>query len=208
MKSLSYLPRVLIVDDHAAVRAGIAQALSNAAMERCGEAASYNEALAQIAHTNPDAIVVDIQLPDGSGLDLIRWIRKNSKQIAIVVLTMSDSDSDLVAAMKSGASGFVRKSDPLPEVISILKRAIASPNSFTANGLANALKSDSAPDLLTQREMEVLRALSLVGDIATLAKNMNIAESTFKTHTSAIYRKLEVPNRASAIKIARDFGII
>jgi len=208
VKSLSYLPRVLIVDDHAAVRAGIAQALSNAAMERCGEAASYNEALAQIAHTNPDAIVVDIQLPDGSGLDLIRWIRKNSKQIAIVVLTMSDSDSDLVAAMKSGASGFVRKSDPLPEVISILKRAIASPNSFTANGLANALKSDSAPDLLTQREMEVLRALSLVGDIATLAKNMNIAESTFKTHTSAIYRKLEVPNRASAIKIARDFGII
>ena len=208
MKSLSYLPRVLIVDDHAAVRAGIAQALSNAAMERCGEAASYNEALAQIAHTNPDAIVVDIQLPDGSGLDLIRWIRKNSKQIAIVVLTMSDSDSDLVAAMKSGASGFVRKSDPLPEVISILKRAIASPNSFTANGLANALKSDSAPDLLTQREMEVLRALSLVGDIASLAKNMNIAESTFKTHTSAIYRKLEVPNRASAIKIARDFGII
>ncbi len=208
MKSLSYLPRVLIVDDHAAVRAGIAQALSNAAMERCGEAASYNEALAQIAHTNPDAIVVDIQLPDGSGLDLIRWIRKNSKQIAIVVLTMSDSDSDLVAAMKSGASGFVRKSDPLPEVISILKRAIASPNSFTASGLASALKSESAQDLLTQREIEVLRALSLVGDIASLAKNMNIAESTFKTHTSAIYRKLEVPNRASAIKIARDFGII
>jgi len=208
VKSLSYLPRVLIVDDHAAVRAGIAQALSNAAMERCGEAASYNEALAQIAHTNPDAIVVDIQLPDGSGLDLIRWIRKNSKQIAIVVLTMSDSDSDLVAAMKSGASGFVRKSDPLPEVISILKRAIASPNSFTASGLASALKSESAQDLLTQREIEVLRALSLVGDIASLAKNMNIAESTFKTHTSAIYRKLEVPNRASAIKIARDFGII
>lgn len=208
MNSPSYLPRVLIVDDHAAVRAGITQALNNADMERCGEAASYSEALAQIAHTNPDAIVVDIHLPDGSGLDLIRWIRGNSNQIAIVVLTMSDSDADLVAAMKSGASGFVRKSDPLPEVISVLRRAIASPYSFTASGLASALKSESAQDLLTQREIEVLRALSLVGDIATLAKNMNIAESTFKTHTSAIYRKLEVPNRASAIKIARDFGII
>jgi len=208
VNSPSYLPRVLIVDDHAAVRAGIAQALNSADMERCGEAASYSEALAQIAHTNPDAIVVDIHLPDGSGLDLIRWIRKNSNQIAIVVLTMSDNDADLVAAMKSGASGFVRKSDPLPEVISVLRRAIASPHSFSASGLASALKSESAQDLLTQREIEVLRALSLVGDIATLAKNMNIAESTFKTHTSAIYRKLEVPNRASAIKIARDFGII
>jgi hypothetical protein len=93
-------------------------------------------------------------------------------------------------------------------VISILKRAIAAPSSFTASGLTTALKSISAKELLTQREVEVLRALSLVGDIASLAKNMNISESTFKTHTSSIYRKLEVPNRASAIKIARDSGII
>ena len=201
-------PQVLIIDDHSAVRAGIAQALQRAELQCCGEAASYNEALAQIAHTNPDAIIVDLNLPDGSGLDLIRWVRKGSPETAIVMLTMSDSDADLVAAMQAGASGFVKKSAPLNEIISILKRAIDSPDSFTASGLATALKSTSAKNLLTRREVEVLAALCLVGDIATLARNMNISESTFKTHTGSIYRKLEVPNRASAVKVARDSGII
>lgn len=208
MSSPAELPQVLIIDDHPAIRAGIVQALLGTQMHCCGEAASFSEALAQIAHTNPDAIIVDLNLPDGSGLDLIRWVRKRSAETAIVMLTMSDSDKDLVAAMESGASGFVRKSSPLPELISVLQRAIVSPGSFTATGIAGALKSVSAKDLLTQREVEVLRALALVGDIASLARNMNIAESTFKTHQSSIYRKLNVPNRASALKIARESGII
>ena len=208
MISLEPKIRVLIVDDHSAVRAGIAQALIGADMNCCGQAASFSEALAQIAHTNPAAIVVDLNLPDGSGLDLIRWVRKRSTEIAIVMLTMSDSDGDLIAAMKCGASGFVRKSAPLPELISVLKRAIAAPNSFTATGVVSALNTLLVDELLTQRELEVLRALTLVGDNAALAKNMNISESTFKTHASSIYRKLEVPNRASAIKVARESGII
>lgn len=208
MNLLGSVPQVLLVDDHAAVRAGIAQAIRNSQMERCAEAASFNEALAQIAHTKPDAIVVDLNLPDGNGLDLVRWVRKNSTEIAIVVLTMSDSDNDLIAAMQSGANGFVKKSAPVSEVISVLKRAIESPGSFTASGLATAINSISTKELLTQREVEVLRALSLIGDVATLARNMNISVSTFKTHTSSIYRKLEAPNRLSAVKIARDSGII
>jgi DNA-binding NarL/FixJ family response regulator len=89
-----------------------------------------------------------------------------------------------------------------------LKRAIDSPRSFTANGLVSALKTTSAKDLLTRREVEVLKALCLVGDIASLARNMNISESTFKTHAGSIYRKLEVRNRASAVKIAREAGLI
>lgn len=200
--------QVLIIDDHAAVRAGIAKALLDAKINCCGQAASYDEALAQIAHTNPDAIVVDLHLPDGNGLDLIRWVRKQTSNTAIVALTMSDRDSDLIAAMNSGASGYVRKSAPLPELISVLQRAIANPKSFTASGVVQALKSVSVKDLLTQREIEVLRALSLVGNIASLARNMNISESTFKTHASSIYRKLEVSNRASALKIAVESGII
>lgn len=208
MNSPEPLRQILVIDDHAAVRSGIIQALKLADFERCAEAASFKEALAQIAHTKPSAIIVDLNLPDGSGLDLIRWVRKISTDIAIVMLTMSDDDKDLLAAMRSGASGFVKKSAPLAEVISVLKRAIQAPTSFTASGLTSALNSVSAVELLTQRESEVLRALCLVGDIATLARNMNISEATFKTHSSAIYRKLEVPNRSSAVKIARDLGII
>jgi DNA-binding NarL/FixJ family response regulator len=201
-------PRVLIVDDHAAIRVGLTSAIEGANMICCATAASKSEAIAQLAHTNPDAIVVDLNLPDGSGLDLIRWARKNSPTLAIVMLTMSDSDGDLIATMEAGASGFVQKSAPLNELISVLNRALLAPTSFTASGIVPALKTVSASKLLTQRELEVLRALSGVGDIKKLATDLHISQSTLKTHASSIYRKLGVTNRISAIKVAGEAGII
>lgn len=201
-------PRILVVDDHSAVRAGLSRAIEEAQMVCCAMAASKSEAIAQLAHTNPDAMVVDLNLPDGSGLDLIRWARENSKEIAIVMLTMSENESDLIAAMSAGASGYVKKSAPLSELISVLKRALLAPNSFTAADIVAALKTASAAKLLTQREVEVLRALAGVGDIGKLASQMHISESTFKTHASSIYRKLEVSNRLAAIRVGIASGII
>jgi DNA-binding NarL/FixJ family response regulator len=201
-------PRILVVDDHAAVRAGLAHAVEDAQMVCCAMAASKSEAIAQLAHTNPDAMVVDLNLPDGSGLDLIRWARSSSKEIAIVMLTMSDSESDLIAAMNAGASGYVKKSAPLSELISVLKRALIAPNSFTASEIVSALKTVSAAKLLTQREVEVLRALAGVGDTRELASQLHISESTFKTHVSSIYRKFEVTSRLAAIRVGVESGII
>ncbi len=208
MKDAEQQPRILVVDDHAAVRAGLARAIEDAQMVCCAMAASKSEAVAQLAHTNPDAMVVDLNLPDGSGLDLIRWARKNSKEIAIVMLTMSDSDSDLIAAMSAGASGYVKKSAPLAELISVLKRALIAPNSFTASEIVSALMTVSAAKLLTQREVEVLRALAGVGDTRELASQLHISESTFKTHVSSIYRKFEVTSRLAAIRVGMHSGII
>lgn len=197
-----------MVDDHAAVRAGLARAIEDAQMLCCAMAASKSEAMAQLAHTNPDAIIVDLNLPDGSGLDLIRWARKNSEKIAIVMLTMSDSESDLIAAMSAGASGYVKKSAPLSELISVLRRALSAPNSFTASEIVSALKTVSSAQLLTQREVEVLRALSGVGDARELAAQLHISESTFKSHVSSIYRKFEVTSRLAAIRVGVEAGII
>jgi DNA-binding NarL/FixJ family response regulator len=90
----------------------------------------------------------------------------------------------------------------------VLKRALIAPNSFTAADIVTALKAVSATKLLTQREVEVLRALSRVGDIRQLALQLHISESTFKTHASAIYRKLEVSNRLAAIRVGIESGII
>jgi DNA-binding NarL/FixJ family response regulator len=198
--------RILIVDDHPAIRTGLTTALEGAGLSCCGFAATKAEALAQLAHLNPDGAIVDLNLPDGNGLDLIRWARKNSEDIALVMLTMSDSD--LIAAMTAGASGYVNKGAPLSEVVSVLTRALAAPRSFTATGLVGALKTAKAPQLLTQRELEVLKALTKDGDAAALATDLHISESTFKTHASSIYRKLGVTNRIGAVKIARDCGII
>ena len=208
MKGAEHRPRIWVVDDHAAVRAGLSRAIEESEMICCAMAASKSEAMAQLAHTNPDAMVVDLNLPDGNGLDLIRWARKNSKEIAIVMLTMSDSESDLIAAMSAGASGYVKKSAPLSELISVLKRALIAPNSFTASEIVSALTTVSAAKLLTQREVEVLRALAGVGDTRELASQLHISESTFKTHVSSIYRKFEVTSRLAAIRVGVESGII
>ena len=121
---------------------------------------------------------------------------------------MSDSESDLIAAMNAGASGYVKKSAPLEELISVLKRALIAPGSFTASEIVSALKTVSAAELLTQREVEVLRVLARVGSTRELAAQLHISESTFKTHVGSIYRKLEVPSRLAAIRVGIESGII
>lgn len=200
-------PQILLIDDHPSVRSGIKRAIEGAGMSCCGEAASRSEAFAQIAHKTPDGVILDLNLPDGSGLDIVQWIRKHSKEMAIVILTMSDEESHLIAAMRAGASAFVKKSAPLEDVISSLRSALRQPKNFTAADLTNALKKIEATDLLTPRELTVLHALSLPGTNSQLAKSLFISEATFKTHLTAIYRKFGVSNRFGAVTKGRSINL-
>ena len=200
-------PQILLVDDHPSVRSGIKRAIESAGMSCCGEAASRTEAFAQIAHKSPDGVILDLNLPDGSGLDIVQWIRKHSKEMAIVILTMSDEESHLIAAMRAGASAFVKKSAPLEDVVSSLRSALRQPKNFTAADLTNALKKSEATDLLTPRELMVLHALSLPGTNSQLAKSLFISEATFKTHLTAIYRKFGVSNRFGAVTKGRSINL-
>ncbi len=200
-------PQILLVDDHPSVRSGIKRAIESAGMSCCGEAASRTEAFAQIAHKSPDGVILDLNLPDGSGLDIVQWIRKHSKEMAIVILTMSDEESHLIAAMRAGASAFVKKSAPLEDVVSSLRSALRQPKNFTAADLTNALKKSEAADLLTPRELMVLHALSLPGTNSQLAKSLFISEATFKTHLTAIYRKFGVSNRFGAVTKGRSINL-
>jgi DNA-binding NarL/FixJ family response regulator len=200
-------PQILLVDDHPSVRTGIKRAIESAGMSCCGEAASRTEAFAQIAHKSPDGVILDLNLPDGSGLDIVQWIRKHSQEMAIVILTMSDEESHLLAAMRAGASAFVKKSAPLEDVISSLRSALRQPKNFTAADLTNALKKIEATDLLTPRELMVLHALSLPGTNSQLAKSLFISEATFKTHLTAIYRKFGVSNRFGAVTKGRSINL-
>ena len=200
-------PQILLVDDHPSVRSGIKRAIESAGMSCCGEAASRTEAFAQIAHKSPDGVILDLNLPDGSGLDIVQWIRKHSKEMAIVILTMSDEESHLIAAMRAGASAFVKKSAPLEDVVSSLRSALRQPKNFTAADLTNALKKSEAADVLTPRELMVLHALSLPGTNSQLAKSLFISEATFKTHLTAIYRKFGVSNRFGAVTKGRSINL-
>jgi len=206
--SVQLTPEILLVDDHPSVRSGIKRAIESAGMSCCGEAATRAEAFAQIAHKSPDAVVLDLHLPDGSGLDIVQWIRKHSQEMAIVILTMSDEESHLIAAMQAGASAFVKKSAPINDLVSALKSALAQPKNFNAPGIVSALKNSQAASALTPRELTVLQALSLPGTNSDLAKSLFISEATLKTHLAAVYRKLGVSNRLGAVNKARNLNLL
>jgi DNA-binding NarL/FixJ family response regulator len=196
--------RVLIVDDHPIVRSGLEQALAKANFEVCAVAASKNEAIAQIARTNPNLILLDLNLPDGSGFEVANWARGISDEIGIVILTLNDAPELLLTALSAQVSGFVLKSAPISEVIATLERALITPLSFTASGLQKALKTKERLPSLSSRELEVLTILATGKSTKEIARQLYLGEPTIKTHLASIYRKLEVSNRISAVAIARE----
>jgi DNA-binding NarL/FixJ family response regulator len=199
---------VLIIDDHESVRAGIKVALARAGHICVGEAANIAEARAQIAHTNPQVIVVDLSLPDGNGLEIITWARSISQRIGIVVLTLNSAKDYLLTVMKSGASAYVEKSAPLAELISAIEHSATAPLSFSAQGISGVISKDLQANSLTQREAQVLQKLADGLSAADIGLELFITQATVKTHLASIYRKLESKNRIQAIIVARKNGLL
>lgn len=199
---------VLVIDDHESVRAGIKAALSRAGHVCVGEAGSISEARAQIAHTNPQVIVVDLSLPDGNGLEIVQWARSISERIGIVVLTLNPAQDFLLTVMKSGASAFVEKSAPLAELISAIEHSFIAPLSFSAQGISRVMKKDHEANALTTREIQVLEKLSDGLSAGSIGVELFITEATVKTHLASIYRKLDSKNRIQAIIAAKKIGLL
>lgn len=199
---------VLIIDDHESVRAGVKAALSRAGHICVGEAVNIAEARAQIAHTNPQVIVVDLSLPDGNGLEIVVWARSISQRIGIVVLTLNSAKDYLLTVMKSGASAYVEKSAPLAELISAIEHSAVSPLSFSAQGISGVISKDLQTDSLTQRETQVLQKLADGLSAGEIGLQLFITQATVKTHLASIYRKLESKNRIQAIIVARKKGLL
>jgi DNA-binding NarL/FixJ family response regulator len=200
------MTRVLVVDDHAVVRAGLSSALSQAEFEVVGSAGTVAEALAQIAHLNPDVVVIDLNLPDGSGFDIVQWIRSISKTMGIVILTLNSGTEFITAALKSGANSFVVKNAPVSEIIAAIQHCVTSPSTFSAQGLSTLMTS--AKISLTAREIDVLKMISLGLSNQEISLKLFLSQSTIKSHITSIFRKLGVDNRVSAINFAREYGLL
>ena len=200
------MTRVVIIDDHHVVRAGIGLAVKGADLEIVAEAASLAEGYAQITLTNPDLIIVDLNLPDGSGFELVQWARTISSQLIIIILTLNSGPEFLSAAIKSGANGFVIKSAPLTTLMATIKYCIASPKSFCAEGLTEINYNNA--QALTAREIDVLTKMSMGMSNQEIAQALFISISTVKVHISAIFRKFDVENRVSAINFAREKALL
>ena len=196
--------KVLIVDDHVVVRHGLKSAIQSHGYEVVAEAGSINEAQAFMAQTNPDAIIIDINLPDGSGFDLVAWSRRVSPRTAIVVLTLNDGADYVRAAKSAGANAFIIKNAPLSDVIAALDFAISSPTSFSSKKLC----SSSTDSGLSAREIDVLHSINHGLSNGAIATDLYISVSTVKTHVSSILRKLDADNRVQALSIARERGLL
>jgi DNA-binding NarL/FixJ family response regulator len=198
----------LIIDDHAVVREGVSKLLQQQNRFSIHHSASIKEGRAFIALHNPDLIVLDINLPDGNGLEIVRWVRSLKQSTAIVILTFNEEDEYVIAAMKAGASSFVNKSEPLSILMAQIEVALKAPQIFSASSIATALIRESDTYGLSQRELEVLSQLHRGESLKELAGSLFIAESTLKKHLSTIYQKLSVRNRIQAISKAREAGLL
>jgi len=205
--------RVVIVDDHNLVREGIARMIdSEPDLSVVGQASSLAAGQTLVAEGGADVLVVDVSMPDGSGLSLARSARLGDPALGIVVLTMHSDDDTLLEALDAGASALVLKSSSSDDVLEAIRRTASAPESFTATGLAAALRRRStmaaARPVLTPRETEVLMRLIDGDSVAMVARQLFMSESTVKTHVGKVYEKLGAHNRASAIMAAVRLGLI
>ena len=199
---------MLFIDDHPLVRDGVKKSLVAAGFNCVGEAGSLKEAIAMIALHNPDVITVDINLPDGNGLEIISWARKNSPTITIVVLTLDD-DLDLVsAASQSGAQAFISKSEGAEHLVSAIKSVLAQPELFISRHTLALLGREKVQNLLSPRERMVLTHLAGELSLTEIAVTMFISHATVKSHCATIYRKLETRSRRSAVARAKTIGLL
>ncbi len=202
---------VLLIDDHELIRQGLAGAFGHAeGFEVAGQAASVTDGLALARELHPDVVVTDVRLPDGSGLDVVRALRKEDRSVGLVVLTMYAGDEQLFAAMDAGASAFVGKDAPTASVVSAARQATVTPLTFTCVGLAEAMvrRMSSGAPRLSDRERQVLDLLADGLGVSAIAGRLYLSESTAKAHIARIYDKLGAANRAQALVTAMRLGLI
>lgn len=199
---------VIIIDDHPLVRDGIKRSLLAAGFSCPAEAGSLKEAIAMIALHNPDVITVDINLPDGNGLEIVTWARRHSSTVTIIVLSLSDDLNLIAASSQAGAQAFISKSASAHQLIAAIHAARANPAIFMSEQSVALLTREKASRDLSQRELSVLSYLEGELSIAEIAQQMFISHATVKTHITAIYRKLDAHTRRAAVARAKAIGLL
>lgn len=202
---------VLLIDDHELIRNGLGAVLDlEPDLRVVATAGSVAEGIARYHEVMPDVVVTDLQMQDGTGLDVVRTLRKESDRVGLVVLTMHSGDEQIFAAMQAGASGFVGKDAPSTEVIKAARHAAVSPKAFVCAGLVGAMmrRQSAESTALTEREHDVLLLLAEGLNAAAIGQKLYLSESTTKSHIARIYQKLGAANRAQALVTAMRIGLL
>jgi DNA-binding NarL/FixJ family response regulator len=197
-------PRVLIVDDHELFRAGVRSELEGL-VEIAGDAGTVEAAVAAIGAHSPDVVLLDVHMPDGGGVEVIRRAASETPGARFLALSVSDAAEDVIAVIRAGARGYVTKTISPPELADAVRRvadgdAVFSPRlaGFVLDAFAGGLPErevDPQLDQLTAREREVLRHIARGYLYKEIAQRLSISTKTVEAHVSAVLRKLQLSNR-------------
>ena len=199
--------KVLLVDDHALIRSGVATALAQKNFEVVAEASSVSQGLAMLNTHKPELTLIDINLGSGSGIDLIKQAKKDGTSSKFVVLTMHDDNQTLELARAAGAVAFITKSAPTDRLLEVVQGVAAGVDRFLKAGEINTLPERKDFDL-TPRELEVLSLLPSGATANAIGAVLFLTEATIKTHLANLYRKLGAANRAQAVSIGIENKLI
>lgn len=203
--------RVLLVDDHPIVRAGVRSLFDRRDdVEVVGEAASGEEAVALARHLHPDVVLCDLRLGEGmDGVQTTAALRTQHPAPAVLILTTFDRDAEILAAIEAGAAGYLLKDVAPDDIVRAIRQAASGGLVLTPELSARVVQVMRAPRVrLTDRELDVLRLLDTGASNREIAKTLFVTEATVKTHLVHVFEKLGADNRARAIAIARDTGLL
>ena len=203
--------RLLIVDDHPVVRAGLRGMLSGQPdFEVVGEAANGAEAIVMTKRLNPNVVLMDLRMPEMDGVTAIGQIKARHPEIQILVLTTYDSDSDILPAIESGATGYLLKDTPREELFQAIRAAAQGKPLLTSAIAARLMERMRSPavEALSSREIEVLNLVAKGASNREIAGQLFITEATVKSHLLRIFGKLGVADRTAAVTRALEQGIL
>ncbi|WP_454049870.1 response regulator [Cellulomonas sp. Marseille-Q8402] len=210
--------RVLLADDEELVRTGLRLVLgADPAVEVVGEAQDGEEAVRLVARTEPDVVLMDIRMPRMDGLAALRRIRQDRPGLAVVVLTTFDTDDMVLTALQDGATGFLLKNTSPPDLVAAVRAAAAGRPILSPSVTAQLIRAvGSGPDrvatadargrltALTERELEVARAVARGLSNADIAAELYMSVGTVKTHIGHLFDKLGLDNRVQVALLVRD----
>jgi DNA-binding NarL/FixJ family response regulator len=208
---------VFLVDDHGMFRSGVRAELAGE-VEIVGEAAAIGPAIEQISACEPDVVLLDVHLPDGSGQDVVGAVKTKHPQVRFLALSASDAPEDVIAVIRAGARGYVTKTISGPELVDAIRRVAAGDAVFSARlagFVLDAFAAGTGPDLgrpsfdpeldqLTAREREVLRLIARGYTYREIAKELFISVKTVESHVSSVLRKLQLSTRHQLTRWAAE----